>query len=57
MDARDCRCQAIARRADKRGEQGIVTGIALTDQAGETWRLPAALARGAVVLLFYRGDW
>jgi len=48
---------AIVRRANRRGERGIVTGIALTDQAGETWRLPVALARGAVVLLFYRGDW
>jgi peroxiredoxin len=27
------------------------------DQAGEPWRLTDALGRGAVVLVFYRGDW
>jgi peroxiredoxin len=31
--------------------------FALVDQAGETWRLRDALHRGAVVLVFYRGDW
>lgn len=29
----------------------------LTDQSGEPWRLSTALQRGAVVLVFYRGDW
>lgn len=29
----------------------------LTDQAGERWRLSGALRHGAVVLVFYRGDW
>ena len=31
--------------------------IELTDQAGERWRLSDALGHGAVVLVFYRGDW
>ena len=34
-----------------------VSGVELTDQAGQPWRLSAALRRGAVVLVFYRGDW
>lgn len=29
----------------------------LTDQAGNAWRLRDALHQGAVVLVFYRGDW
>jgi len=29
----------------------------LPDQAGDPFRLEAELARGAVVLAFYRGDW
>ena len=29
----------------------------LTDQAGERWRMSDALRHGAVVLVFYRGDW
>ncbi|MDP9472986.1 MAG: redoxin domain-containing protein [Chloroflexota bacterium] len=29
----------------------------LTDQAGQSWRLSDALHHGAVVLVFYRGDW
>lgn len=29
----------------------------LSDQAGQPWRLSAALAHGAVALVFYRGDW
>jgi len=29
----------------------------LTDQAGQPWRRGEALRRGAVVLVFYRGDW
>ncbi len=29
----------------------------LVDQAGDIWRLRDALRRGAVVLVFYRGDW
>ncbi len=34
-----------------------VSDIELTDQAGQPWRLAGALQRGAVVLVFYRGDW
>ncbi len=29
----------------------------LTDQAERAWRLADALGQGAVVLVFYRGDW
>ena len=29
----------------------------LTDQAGQPWQLSEALRDGAVVLVFYRGDW
>jgi peroxiredoxin len=29
----------------------------LTDQNGHAWRLTEALRSGAVVLVFYRGDW
>jgi peroxiredoxin len=29
----------------------------LADQAGRPWRLVDALAEGAVVLVFFRGDW
>jgi len=31
--------------------------IGLEDQASQTWRLPEALGQGALVLVFYRGDW
>lgn len=31
--------------------------IDLTDQGGQRWRLSEARERGAVVLVFYRGDW
>jgi peroxiredoxin len=31
--------------------------LELIDQAGQTWRLTDALQNGAVVLVFYRGDW
>jgi peroxiredoxin len=31
--------------------------VELTDQSGQTWRLVDALGKGAVVLVFYRGDW
>jgi peroxiredoxin len=31
--------------------------IELIDQAGEPWWLSDALRHGAVVLVFYRGDW
>ena len=34
-----------------------VRAVELTDQAGEARRLSEALAQGAVVLVFYRGDW
>jgi len=29
----------------------------LPDQKGKAWRLADHLARGPVVLVFYRGDW
>ena len=29
----------------------------LTDQNGQPWRLSSAFGSGAVVLVFYRGDW
>ena len=29
----------------------------LINQAGKPWRLSRALGEGAVVLVFYRGDW
>ncbi len=29
----------------------------LPDQSGSPWRLAEALARGPVLLVFYRGDW
>jgi peroxiredoxin len=29
----------------------------LADQEGKSWRLSDNLARGPVVLVFYRGDW
>lgn len=31
--------------------------VELVDQNGQMWRLADGLQRGAVVLLFYRGDW
>ncbi len=31
--------------------------VELTDQAGQPWLLGEARRRGAVVLVFYRGDW
>ncbi len=31
--------------------------FALTDQTGQPWRLAEARQQGAVVLVFYRGDW
>jgi len=31
--------------------------LELTDQAERAWRLADELKRGAVVLVFYRGDW
>lgn len=34
-----------------------VPDFTLTDQAGNPWKLADARARGAVVLVFYRGDW
>ena len=37
-------------------DQSVPT-IDLTDQAGERWLLSEALRQGAVVLVFYRGDW
>jgi peroxiredoxin len=29
----------------------------LTDQAGQPWRLSETLQQGAIVLVYYRGDW
>jgi peroxiredoxin len=37
--------------------RGAVPEVDLTDQAGRPWRLADALGEGAVVLVFYRGDW
>lgn len=34
-----------------------VDDITLTDQADQPWSLADARARGAVVLVLYRGDW
>ena len=31
--------------------------VTLTDQNGRPWSLSANLASGAVILVFYRGDW
>jgi len=31
--------------------------FSLPDQNGEVWDLASALARGPVLLVFYRGDW
>jgi peroxiredoxin len=31
--------------------------VKVTDQNGQIWRLAGALQQGAVVLVFYRGDW
>jgi len=31
--------------------------VELVDQAGQPWRLSDAVRCGAVVLVFYRGDW
>jgi len=40
------------------GKKGTdVDDIELTDQTGQPWRVADALQRGAVVLVFYRGDW
>ena len=48
---------------DRLSENRQVVGIQhmrdidLTDQRGQRWRLSEARERGAVVLVFYRGDW
>ena len=34
-----------------------VQQIEADDQTGQPWRLADALGHGAVVLVFYRGDW
>ena len=31
--------------------------FSLPDEHGEPWSLSSALARGPVLLVFYRGDW
>ena len=36
---------------------GQMRECTLTDQDGQTWQLADALTAGAVVLVFYRGDW
>ncbi len=35
----------------------VVHEVELTDQAGQPWLLSDALGQGALVLVFYRGDW
>ncbi|MEJ7762029.1 MAG: hypothetical protein WKF80_04485 [Thermomicrobiales bacterium] len=40
---------------DETGQNGPTQ--AGTDQTGAPWQLADALGRGAVVLVFYRGDW
>jgi hypothetical protein len=37
--------------------EAAVRDFELVVQSGNPWRLEDALAQGAVVLLFYRGDW
>jgi peroxiredoxin len=36
---------------------GTMLDFTLTDQNGQPWTLSAHLKTGAVVLVFYRGDW
>ena len=48
------RPQSASRRV-RRGEAR--QDFRLTDQAGQPWQLSEALRDGAVVLVFYRGDW
>ncbi len=38
-------------------EQQAMRDFTLIDQAERGWRLADALGQGAVVLVFYRGDW
>jgi peroxiredoxin len=38
-------------------KENTMQDFELTDQAGQPWRLTDALQAGAVVLVFYRGDW
>jgi len=33
------------------------TDFELPDQSGNPWRLAGAVARGPVLVVFYRGDW
>lgn len=33
------------------------TNFELPDHDGRPWRLSAALSKGPVLLVFYRGDW
>lgn len=35
----------------------IAPDFSLTNTDGELYSLPAGLARGPLVLVFYRGDW
>ena len=39
------------------GEGDDVRDFELLDQAGQPWQLSEAIGCGAVVLVFYRGDW
>ena len=40
------------------GQEGCgMKDFTAIDQNGQPWRLSEALGRGAVVLVFYRGDW
>ena len=47
----------MSQQPTSREEGTDVDDIELTDQTGQPWRLADALQRGAVVLVFYRGDW
>ncbi len=47
----------MSQYANTAAEERDMSDIELIDQAGQPWRLAGALQRGAVVLIFYRGDW
>ncbi len=38
-------------------KENTMQDFELIDQAGQPWRLTDTLQEGAVVLVFYRGDW
>ncbi|TAN31993.1 redoxin domain-containing protein [bacterium] len=45
------------RRAGKRSDVDEAIDFELSDQDGKSWHLADHLARGPVLLVFYRGDW